>query len=118
MTLSQRILAVFWIAGGVNHFAMPKVYESIMPDHLPAHRELVLWSGVAEIAGGIAVIPARGRRFARWWLLGVLAAVYPANVHMALHPERYEKVPPAALWARLPLQFLCAWWVWKATEEA
>ena len=46
----------------------------------------------------------------------MLAAVYPANVHMALHPDRYEKVPPAGLWARLPLQFLCAWWVWRATE--
>ena len=35
----------------------------------------------------------------------MLAAVYPANVHMALHPERYEQIPPVALWARLPLQF-------------
>ena len=33
------------------------------------------------------------RNFARWWLLGVLAAVYPANVHMTLHPERYKQVP-------------------------
>ena len=115
MSTSQRILAAFWIAAGINHFAVPKVYESIMPDYLPAHRELVLLSGVAEIVGGAAVVPAGSRRFARWWLLGVLAAVYPANVHMTLHPERYAKVPAPALWARLPLQFACAWWVWKAT---
>jgi uncharacterized membrane protein len=118
VTLSQRICAVFWIAGGLNHFRVPKVYESIMPDYVPAHREMVLLSGVAEIIGGVALIPPSGRRFARWWLLGVLAAVYPANVHMALNPERYEQVPPVALWARLPLQFLCGWWVWKATEPA
>lgn len=116
MSLSQRILAVFWIGAGINHFVNPRTYESIMPDYLPAHRELVLISGVAEIVGGAAVIPAATRRFARWWLLGVLAAVYPANVHMALHPERYEQIPGLALWARLPLQFLCAWWVWRATE--
>lgn len=116
LSTSQRILSAFWILGGVNHFAVPEVYEAIMPEYLPRHRELVLWSGGAEIAGGVAVIPPRTRRFARWWLLGVLAAVYPANVHMALHPERYEKVPELALWARLPLQFACAWWVWKATE--
>jgi uncharacterized membrane protein len=117
VTSSQRLLAAFWILSGLNHFRIPKVYGAIMPDYLPAHRELVAWSGVAEIVGGVAVIPPTGRRFARWWLLGVLAAVYPANVHMALHPERYERIPPAALWARLPLQFLCAWWVWKATAE-
>jgi uncharacterized membrane protein len=115
MTTSQRLLAAFWIAAGANHFAMPRAYEAIVPDYLPAHRELVVWSGIAEIVGGVAVVPAGMRRFARWWLLGVLVAVYPANIHMALHPERYERIPPLALWARLPLQFLCAWWVWKST---
>ncbi len=116
MTTSQRLLAVFWIAAGVNHFVNPRFYEAIVPDYLPAHRELVQWSGVAEIVGGLAVIPARTRTpFARWWILGVLAAVYPANIHMALHPERYKKLPPAALWARLPLQFAAAWWAWRAT---
>lgn len=116
VSTSQRILAAFWIGAGINHFRVPKVYMSIMPRSLPMHRELVLWSGVAEIVGGAAVLPPWARRFARWWLLGVLAAVYPANVQMALHPERYERIPPIALWARLPLQFACAWWVWRATE--
>lgn len=88
---------------------------AIMPDYLPLHRELVLWSGVAEIIGGAAVLPAWGRGFARWWLLGVLAAVFPANVNMALNPERYRQVPQVGLWARLPLQLLCGWWVWRAT---
>jgi uncharacterized membrane protein len=117
MSTSQRLLAAFWILAGINHFAVPRTYQAIMPDYLPAHRELVFWSGVAEVVGGVAVIPGSMRRFARWWLLGVLAAVYPANVHMALHPERYEKIPPLALWARLPLQFACAVWVWRATAD-
>lgn len=116
LSTSQRLLAAFWIAAGVNHFLIPRTYESIMPDWVPAHREMVIWSGVAEIVGGIAVVSPATRRFARWWLLGVLAAVYPANVHMALNPDRYGKIPPVALWARLPLQFACAWWVWRATE--
>lgn len=116
MTNSQRLLAVFWIAAGVNHFVNPKFYEAIMPDYLPAHRELVQWSGVAEIIAGLAVIPRRTRNpFARWWILGVLAAVYPANIHMALHPERYSRVPKPGLYARLPLQFVAAWWAWRAT---
>jgi uncharacterized membrane protein len=116
VSTSQRLLAAFWILAGLNHFRVPKVYESIMPDYVPLHKEMVLWSGVAEIVGGVAVISPGTRTFARWWLLGVLAAVYPANVHMALHPERYERIPPVALWARLPLQFACAYWVWRATE--
>jgi uncharacterized membrane protein len=117
MSTSQRMLAAFWILAGANHFRMPNVYKASMPDYLPAHRDLVLWSGIAEIIGGVAVIPPATRRFARWWLLGVLAAVYPANIDMAMHPERFKNIPPVALWARLPLQFACAWWVWKATES-
>ena len=116
MSTSQRLLAAFWISAGVNHFVNPKVYESIMPDYLPAHHELVLWSGAAELLGGLAVLPSATRNpFARWWLLGVLAAVFPANVQMVVKSERYRKVPKPALIARLPLQLAAAWWVWRAT---
>lgn len=117
VTTSQRLLAAFWIGAGLNHFLMPRAYEAIVPDWVPAHREMVIASGIAEIAGGIGVIPERTRPVARWWILAVLAAVYPANVHMTLHPERYPKIPRAALWARLPVQLLFAWWAWRATAD-
>ena len=52
-------------------------------------------SGLAEIAGGVAVLPDGTRRAARWWLLATLVAVYPANIHMALHPEQFPKIPAA-----------------------
>ncbi len=45
----------------------------------------------------------------------MLAAVFPANVNMALNPDRFERSREPALWARLPLQFAAAWWVWRAT---
>ncbi len=55
-------------------------------------------------------------------LLGLLVAVFPANVHMAVNPEQVrgldlEKVPRWALWARLPLQPLAMLWVWRATRD-
>ena len=84
---------------------------------MPAHREMDIVSGVAEIAGGAAVLHPRGRRLARWWLLATLAAVYPANVGMARNPQRHPRIPAWALWARLPLQFVAAWHVWHGTEE-
>ena len=45
-----------------------------------------------------------------------LLAVFPANVNMALHPERYDSLAPALLWARLPVQGLFAWLTWRGTE--
>jgi uncharacterized membrane protein len=122
MSRSQRALAGFFLLGGAMHFIRPRAYEAIMPPSLPRHREAVIVSGIAEIAGAAAVVPASTRRLARWWLIGVLAAVVPANIHMAVHPEQVpgldlERIPRWALWARLPLQPLMMLWVWRATAE-
>jgi uncharacterized membrane protein len=122
MNWSRRALAAFFTTTGVLHFAIPRSYEAMMPPSLPAHREAVIVSGIAEIAGGAAVLPPSTRRFARWWLLALLVAVFPANVHMALNPEQVrgldlDRVPRWALWARLPLQPLAMAWVWRATRN-
>lgn len=99
------------------HFLRPRFYLAIMPPWLPWHRELVYASGVAEMAGGAGLL-TRWRRPAGWWLLATLAAVFPANVHMALYPEDHP-VPGGrtTLLARLPLQLVFAAWVRAAMRE-
>jgi uncharacterized membrane protein len=109
--------ALFWVVAGTMHFVIPRQYEAIVPPSLATwRRELVVASGIAEIGGGLAILPGRTRRGARWWLLGTLAAVYPANIHMALHPEQFPKIPAAALWIRLPIQGLFALLTWRGTR--
>ena len=109
--------ALFWIVAGVMHFVIPRTYEAIVPPSLRRwKRELVIASGVAELAGGLAVLSDGTRRPARWWLLATLVAVYPANVHMALHPEEYKRIPAPVLWARLPVQGLFALLTWRGTR--
>jgi len=122
MTRSQKLLAVFFTIAGILHFVRPRSYEAIMPEYIPYHSEVVFISGVAEVAGGLALVSERTRPFARWWLIGLLIAVFPANLHMALNPEDIrgldmEQVPRWALWARLPLQAAAVYWVIRATEK-
>ncbi len=122
MSRSQKALAGFFAFAGTMHFVIPRSYEAMMPPSLPRHREAVIASGLAEIVGAVAVVPAGSRRFARWWLLGLLIAVFPANLHMALNPEQVrgldlDRVPRWVLWARLPLQPLAMLWVWRATRS-
>ena len=96
-------LGAFFITAGLLHFLRPEMYEAIMPPYVPAHREVVYASGAAEIAGGVGALIPRTRRLAGWWLVATLVAVFPANVHMALHPEDFPRIPRLLLWLRLPL---------------
>lgn len=105
------LLGIAFVLQGINHFMTTDVMVRMMPEVLPAPRLLVWLSGVAEIVLGLLVFPAQTRRLAGWGLVLLLLAVFPANVHMALHPEDWP-LPPAALWARLPLQLVLLYWVW------
>jgi uncharacterized membrane protein len=116
--LSRRLLGLFWIAAGVNHFVNPRFYEAIVPPSLESEKQLVVQaSGVAEIVGGAAVLVPSLRRLAGMYLIGVLAAIFPANLYMAREPERFANVPRWALYARLPLQPLMMIWAWRATRR-
>ena len=91
--LARFISGPVFALAGLNHFVMPKAYLAIMPDYLPAHRELVYVSGAAELASALATLHPRTRRAGGVLGIATLVAVFPANVHMAQHPERYRKIP-------------------------
>jgi uncharacterized membrane protein len=113
--MARGLLGVTFLVAGALHFLRPRIYEAIMPRYLPKHRELVYASGVAEMAGGAGVLA--GRKRAGWWLIATLVAIFPANVEMAVHAERFGRIPRPLLWARLPLQGLLIAWVWFATAR-
>ena len=109
--------AIFWIFAGIMPFVIPRQYEGIVPPRIARwKKECVVVSGIAEIAGGVAILPESTRRGARWWLLATLAAVYPANIHMAVNSKDFANIPAPALWGRLPVQFLFAWMTWRGTS--
>jgi uncharacterized membrane protein len=111
----RAFTGIAFVVAGTLHFTHRRAYEAIMPPYVPRHRESVLISGAAEVAGGVGILVPQTRPIARWWLLALLAAVFPANVHMALNPQQYRRIPPWALWLRLPFQAVFARAVWRAT---
>lgn len=120
LTGSQIALGAAFLVMGVLHFAVPKPFIAIMPRFIPRqhHRMLVYLSGVAELAGGAGVFPSQTRPWAGVGLLLLLIAVFPANVQMLLNAQK-ARAPISqqiALWVRLPLQFVLAWWVWSAAQ--
>lgn len=113
----RGLLAVAFVAAGMNHFRQPDFYLTMIPPWLPSPAVLNFISGAAEILGGIGVLVPATRRFAGWGLIALLVAVFPANVHMALAGLRPPGVEIATwvLWARLPFQAVFIAWVWWTT---
>jgi uncharacterized membrane protein len=118
--MRTKVLTGFpYVVTGILHFAVPKPYVAIMPPWIPKHKEMVAISGAAELAGGLALMKPGLEKPARWWMVSLLVAVFPANLHMALHPEDIKGLPDIprwALWARLPLQLVFIWLVIRGTR--
>jgi uncharacterized membrane protein len=119
MSRLRTLAGPFFILAGALHFIRPRPYRAIMPPWVPAPDAMVAASGAAEVAGGVGLILGRTRRPAGWWLVATLIGVFPANLHMALHPEQYPKIPGGsrALWARLPVQGVFIAWVLAAARR-
>ncbi len=114
---SRALLGVFFIGSGVNHFLIPKAYRQIVPPGIGDPATLVTVSGVAEVLGGVGVFLPATRKLSGLGLIALLAAIFPANLHMARNPEKFHKIPRWALYARLPLQPLAMVWAWRATRR-
>ena len=100
-----KVLAGILGISGVIHLARPETYEPIMPDLVPAHREVILASGVAELLCSAGLLHPSTRRLAGWASAALLLGVYPANIKMAIDAGQTDNTGfKAAAWGRLPLQ--------------
>ncbi len=113
----RNMLAVFIIAAGILHFAIPQPFIKIVPGFLPYPAALVYISGVIEIILGAGLFFPATRQLAGWGLVALFIAVYPANLNMAFNHIKLAGIPDS-WWVhgiRLPLQFvLIAWAYWYA----
>lgn len=109
-TAVRGVVGLSFVAVGALHFVDPGPFVRIVPPALPAPETLVYLSGFFEIAGGLGLLVERTRRMAAWGLLGLLIAVYPANVHMLVNEVYLEGMPHERwlLWARMPMQLVFA----------
>ena len=82
------LLAIAYLAAGILHLMRPGPFLSIMPGWMPLPEAVVFWTGVAEIAGALALAQpfSKGARKAGAWGLAAYAlCVFAANVnHFAI----------------------------------
>jgi uncharacterized membrane protein len=114
------IMAAFYILAGLMHFIRPDHYAPMMPPYLPWHGPLIFLSGVAELGLGVAVLIPSLRPLAAWGIILLLIAIFPANLHIALHNvPLFGATEGAGIWnwVRLPLQGVLILWAWWYTGD-
>lgn len=105
MTRSVRFLILIFGVSGVVHLVRPAVYEPLMPSWVPAHREVILASGVAELACAAGLAVPATRRYAGLASALLLVGVFPGNIKMAADAAHADNPGlKLAAFARLPLQ--------------
>jgi uncharacterized membrane protein len=105
-------MAAFYLGAGFIHLQSPDAFLPIMPDWAPAPREIILITGVCEIAGAFGLLT----RSFRWWAAVMLAlyavCVFPANIKHAFENVQLPQLP-SSWWyhgPRLALQPVIVWW--------
>ena len=127
--LSPYAAAALFTSAGVMHFARPDFFESIVPDWFPSARVANQVSGAAEIVLGLGMVAPQTRRASAVGLIALTAAVFPANVDMALNKVEVKPVDGTMTrsvgtstgpqnWIRLPMQLPLIWWLWREARAA
>ncbi len=88
------VLAIFYAYAGYLHIVRPAPFLSIMPGAVPFPEQVVLWTGIAEILGAIALLQPFNRRLRQAGGIGLALyalCVWPANInHFILDMARED----------------------------
>ena len=107
----SRLVGAGLLAGmGVLHFAIPKAFDGAIPEWVPGRpRTWTYVSGVWELASAALVANRRTSKVGGYAAAATFAAVYPANVQMAIDNPPTDAVGVGML-LRLPLQIPMVVW--------
>jgi uncharacterized membrane protein len=117
LAVDAKVVVGAFLASGAVHLVKPDVYEPLMPSWVPAHRKVIIWSGVAELLCAVGLMVPSTRRAAGLASAAVLLGVFPGNLHMAVAALRGDnRALQAASLARLPLQLPLIRGAWRAAR--
>jgi len=115
-SLSGKIaMAVMLLLTASGHFMFANGMTAMIPGFIPFKKELVLGTGIIEIAAAIGLLISKLQHLAAWLLIVFFILILPANINAAIKRIDYQKGTldgPGLnyLWFRVPLQlFFIAW---------
>ena len=116
--VARWVLAAVYLIAGLCHVMLPEPFLTITPDWVPYAREVILGTGLCELAGAAGLLTTRFRRAAGVCLALYAVCVYPANIKHAIDGLQAAQIQ-LGWWyhgPRLALQPALVWWALFAGE--
>lgn len=111
-------MAAALLFAGIDHLLTPERYLPMMPSIVPYPEQVILFTGLCEIAGAIGLLLKSTRRIAGIMLAIYFVCVFPANIKNAIDGLNVEGLPSTQWYyvIRLFFQPIAIWWVLRATD--
>jgi uncharacterized membrane protein len=117
-TVLRVLLAAIYLVVGIVHLRSPAAFVRITPDWVPWPEQVVLLTGLCEIAGAVALFIPRLRMAAGIGFALYAVCVYPANINQALNDIPIGSTH-LSWWyhgPRLAFQPVFVWWALYASR--
>lgn len=103
-------MALIYILAGILHFAIPAMYERIVPPWIPKKKAVVYFSGLLEIAFGAALFFPEFRTLALYGIIILLLLFLPVHTYMLRDKSASMGLPSWILYLRIPFQGFLIYW--------
>lgn len=82
--LVRLLLGLLYLVAGYFHLTHPRPFIGVTPDWVPMKEAVILWTGLAEAAGALALLQPWSAGLRRAGAVGLAlyaVCVFPANIH-------------------------------------
>lgn len=83
-----------------------------MPPYIPAHKTMVLLSGILEMILGFMLLNPPTQQIAGWGIMILMLLFLPIHFYMLQEKKASLKLPRWVLIIRIPLQFFIMYWAY------
>ncbi|GLH78204.1 hypothetical protein SSBR45G_31130 [Bradyrhizobium sp. SSBR45G] len=106
------LMAAFYAVAGIAHLLVPDPFLRITPSFVPFAPQVILLTGLCELAGSVALVTKPMRRWAGIGLAAYAVCVWPANFKHAIDAIDLPVLGSSWLYhgPRLAFQPVLVWW--------
>lgn len=112
--IGRATLAVMLIVTGISHFTSTDLMIEMMPDFMPAKREIVYFTGVCELLAVVGLLWDKAAKITAVMLIIFFLAVLPANIAGSIKQVQFGGMESGTIYLlfRIPLQILFIFWAY------